>query len=333
MQRMTRKSPMGIQLLFLIIRRATRNISALSLCVVALAFALTASTTGCGGVAPSDDDDSLSDDDDSVPPPFPPDLVCNGDAALCWLPFDELVLPGTHNSMSNAADGWIAPNQQFGLARQLDDGIRGMLLDSKEFEGDLYLCHGDCYRGSILLSEALTIITDFLVQHPGEVLAIIFQDSISPEQTEQAFAEAGLDALVYTHEEGAAWPLVGELVAADTRLLVSAEFTGPPPAWYHHAWDLFQDTHYAFTGVDVIHCDPNRGNPDNPLFLMNHWVDGFLGLPLEMDAEVANQSEVLLEQVDRCFEERGVMPNLVAVDFYAVGDLFEVVDQLNGLSR
>ena len=56
-------------------------------------------------------------------------------------------------------------------------------------------------------------------------------------------------------------------------------------------------------------------------------------VPFEMDAEAANQSEVILGQVDRCFEERGLMPNVVAVDFYAAGDLFEVVDQLNGLSR
>lgn len=277
------------------------------------------SIAGCGGTAPDD-----------VPPP---PLLCNGHAELCAVPFDELVLPGTHNAMSNAADGWVGPNQQFGLAQQLDDGIRGMLLDTKEWNDQLYLCHGDCRLGSILLSDALGIVADFLESHPGDVMTLMFQDSISPEQTATAFAEAGLDTLVYTHPEGAAWPLVGELVEAGTRLLISAEFSGPPPDWYHHAWDLFQDTHYAFPDVDSIHCDPHRGTEDSPLFLMNHWVEGgFLGLPVESAAAEVNSTEVLLSQVERCAEQRGLAPTLIAVDFYGVGDLFAVVDELNGVA-
>jgi len=234
--------------------------------------------------------------------------------------------------MSNAEDGWIAPNQQYGMARQLQDGIRAMLLDTKEWGGELYLCHGACELGSIPLSEALGIIHDFLTQNSGEFLVLIFQDSISAAQTAAAFADSGLDSLAYAHAPGAAWPLVGDLIAANTRLLVSAESEGPPPDWYHHAWDLFQDTHYAFSDVGAIHCEPNRGAESNPLFLVNHWVDGFLGVPVEGDAAEANSASVLMDQVARCEAERGLRPTLLAVDFYAVGDLFEVVDTLNGVS-
>ena len=284
---------------------------------------------GCvGQPGPMDDDDAVGDDDDTTSAP----LVCNGHEALCDLRFDQLVLPATHNSMSNAEDGWIAPNQQAGLARQLEDGIRGMLLDTKEWNGDLYLCHGACELGSILLDDALTILGDFMEEHPGEVVTLIFQDAITPAQTAEAFERVGLTSLVYTHAEGAPWPRVGELVEEGTRLLVTAEAQGPPPAWYHHAWSLFQDTHYAFSDAASIHCDPNRGDADNALFLMNHWVDGFLGIPVEDDAAEANSASVLLAQVERCEEERGVRPHLLAVDFYAVGDLFEVVDMLNGVA-
>ena len=108
--------------------------------------------------AVGDDDDAVGDDDDTTSAP----LVCNGHEALCDLRLDQLVLPATHNSMSNAEDGWIAPNQQVGLARQLEDGIRGMLLDTKEWNGDLYLCHGACELGSILLDDALTILLSLI---------------------------------------------------------------------------------------------------------------------------------------------------------------------------
>ncbi|MEE2828657.1 MAG: hypothetical protein VX498_05690 [Myxococcota bacterium] len=268
------------------------------------------------------------------PPAGPPgsEQVCNGSPDLCAVPFDQLVLAGTHNSMSNMEDGWFGPHQQYGLARQLEDGIRGMLLDTKEWNGDLYLCHSDCDFGAILLSEALGLIRDFLLAHPTEVMAIIFQDAISPEQTASAFAKAGLDDLVYTHPPGAVWPRVGEMVEANTRLLVTAEFSGPPPAWYHHAWDLFQDTHYAFEDLDSMHCESHRGTEESPLFLVNHWLAGPLGLPLPSLSEEANQAEVLWAQLERCEEERGLRPNLIAVDFYAVGDLLAVVDALNGLA-
>jgi hypothetical protein len=65
---------------------------------------------------------------------------------------------------------------------------------------------------------------------------------------------------------------------------------------------------------------------------MNHWVDGFFGLPVEADAAAANSAEVLRAQLERCAKERGLRPNLLAVDFYATGDLFAVVDELNGVT-
>jgi hypothetical protein len=43
---------------------------------------------------------------------------------------DEVVFATTHNSMGGGdIDGWMFPNQSAGIRRQLDDGIRGFLLD------------------------------------------------------------------------------------------------------------------------------------------------------------------------------------------------------------
>jgi hypothetical protein len=55
---------------------------------------------------------------------------CNGSRVLCDRRLDEVVLPGTHNSMS-AADrpGWFFANQVRPIPRQLRDGIRFLMLD------------------------------------------------------------------------------------------------------------------------------------------------------------------------------------------------------------
>ncbi|MET1039010.1 MAG: hypothetical protein ABW075_12100 [Aeromicrobium sp.] len=56
---------------------------------------------------------------------------CNGHVELCDRRFDEVAFAGTHNSMS-AADqpGWFLAEQPYGILRQLDDGIRVLLIDS-----------------------------------------------------------------------------------------------------------------------------------------------------------------------------------------------------------
>ena len=48
---------------------------------------------------------------------------------LCDRTLDRVVLPATHNSMSNAAGGWQIPNQQVGIPAQLSAGVRGFLID------------------------------------------------------------------------------------------------------------------------------------------------------------------------------------------------------------
>jgi uncharacterized membrane protein HdeD (DUF308 family) len=55
---------------------------------------------------------------------------CNGAATLCGRPLDEIVLPATHNSMSAPLKGWYSSQQDRGIAGQLEDGIRGLLIDT-----------------------------------------------------------------------------------------------------------------------------------------------------------------------------------------------------------
>jgi hypothetical protein len=56
---------------------------------------------------------------------------CNGAQELCGRRLNEVVFPATHNSMS-AGDipNWMFPNQEKGIPEQLNDGIRGFLIDA-----------------------------------------------------------------------------------------------------------------------------------------------------------------------------------------------------------
>ncbi len=56
--------------------------------------------------------------------------TCDGSASLCAKRLDQVVFPGTHNSYA-ASDqpGWHFATQRYGIRRQLEDGIRALLLD------------------------------------------------------------------------------------------------------------------------------------------------------------------------------------------------------------
>jgi hypothetical protein len=55
---------------------------------------------------------------------------CEGSAALCRRRLNEVVFAGTHNSYAASAQpGWHFASQRYGIARQLEDGIRALLLD------------------------------------------------------------------------------------------------------------------------------------------------------------------------------------------------------------
>lgn len=273
---------------------------------------------GCGETEPA-----------PAPPRIEPPSECNGHAELCDRHYDEIAFPATHNAMSNFELGWAAANQNFSMTRQLDDGIRAMLIDTHAWNDDLYLCHSICALGNTLLVDALKDIRTFLDAHPHEVLTFIIQDGITPAQTEQAFQAAGLAEMMYAHEVGMPWPTLREMIMSGKRIVAGAESEGPPPAWYHHFWDVAWDTPYSFAKPEDFTCTPNRGTKGNDLFLLNHWLSDPLSTPER--AQIANEYDMLSSRAKQCRMEGGQNPNFVAVDFYDIGALFQVVDELNGL--
>ncbi len=256
--------------------------------------------------------------------------ACNGSAALCERRYDAVVFPGTHNSVAATQSGFVAlnANQTNPIADQLADGIRVLLLDVTYDDGETVLCHGPCALGSRPHIEVLAEIRAFLVEHPREILTIIYQDSVTPADVAADFEQTDLLGLVYTHDDGD-WPTLAEMIQAGTRLVVTAENSGPPPAWFHRVWDLAWDTPYTFTSLDSFSCAHNRGELEHPLFLLNHWLSTEAGLPAASMAVQANAADVLLARVAQCQRTMGRTPTFIAVDFYEQGDLFEVVQTLN----
>jgi hypothetical protein len=291
--------------------------------------------------------------------------ACNGHPELCGRRYDEVVYAATHNSMSSPDVVRVWPEQDGDIRAQLDAGVRALLIDThhwtplvsdeqltaaepflpapiaeplfarlgplRDGQDGTFLCHNECALGAIPLLDALRGLREFLDENPDEVITLIIQDAISPAETADAFGAAGLAAYLNEHESGSPWPTLGELIDRGERLAVFAEDEGPPPGWYHRAFEEMQDTPYQFRQPEDFTCTLNRGDPDAALFLMNHWVSRQSAAPDRATAVGVNGHEVIVERARACQRERGLTPNYIAVDFYNLGDLTGAVDTVNGV--
>jgi hypothetical protein len=294
--------------------RAMRRLPSVASFAVSLAAAAVVVTAGCG--------------DGELPIPD----TCNGRVELCERRYDQVAYATTHNAMSNFDEGWMYPNQTHGIGWQLEDGVRGLMLDAWPYDGKLYLCHFACELGKIELDDGLREIREFLDRKRGEVVTIIFESYITAAEMETAFQESGLDRYVRVQPVGTAWPTLRELIDANQRLVVFTDVEGGARPWYHDVWAFAWETHYSFKTPEELSCAPNRGNTANSLFIFNHFLTDTLGGAPEL-AEMINHDPLLAERVAQCqTESGGRLPNFVTLDYYEIGDLFSVVNDLNGVS-
>jgi len=291
--------------------------------------------------------------------------ACNGHPELCGRRYDDVVYAATHNSMSSPDVVRVWPEQDGDIRAQLDAGVRALLIDTHHWTplvsrdqltdsdpflpaqvagpafaelGPLrngrdgtFLCHNQCALGAIPLLDALRTVREFLDENPDEVVTVIIQDAISPAETAEAFGAAGLDPYLHEHEPGTRWATLGELIDRGERLVVFAENEGPPPGWYHQAFENMQETHFGFPQPEAFTCTANRGDPDASLFLLNHWVTRRNAAPDRATALGVNGHDVIVERARACQRERDLTPNYIAVDFYNLGDVTGAVDTLNGV--
>jgi len=304
--------------------------------------------------------------------------ACNGSEDLCDRSLEEVVFPSTHNAMSSAdIPDWMLPQQEAGIAGQLDDGIRGLLFDvhygipvegrvktdldreigsrakldqavgkegldaamrvrdrlagKEEGPRGVYMCHGFCELGATPLVEALRHVYAYLVENPNEVLVLVIEDYVTAPDLAKAFAESGLEGLVYKGSPGPPWPTLREMIDRRERVLVTTESGRPGIPWLRPAFELMQETPYKFKTPTELSCGPNRGGTKGSLFLMNNWVDT-TPAPKPSNAKIVNAYDALIARAKQCQAERGKWPNLVAVDFYRTGELFRAVRTLNELA-
>jgi hypothetical protein len=256
--------------------------------------------------------------------------TCNGAAELCDRRYDQVTYPTTHNGYAAEVEGFLHPDQRFGVARQLADGIQAIELDVHDYQGQPYLCHGSCDAGKRPLVDALADLRRFMRHHPDVVVTIFFEPYVDPARIQQALVSAHLDGELHTQALGQPWPTLRQMIQAHHRLVVFTEHDGGAFPWYHDVWAYAWETNWEFYAPAEMTFAPNRGDTNAPLFIFNHMM--VTDDDAATFAQELNATTFLLGRAQQCQDESGHRPNFVKVDYYDVGDLFHVVRELNGLA-
>ncbi len=213
------------------------------------------------------------------------------------------------------------------------DRIRRTLSEPESGKRRMYLCHGFCELGATPIEETLGQVRSFLEDNPREVMMIVFQDYVPTRELWSELEKSGIAEYAYRGSVDGEWPTIGEMIDQNQRVvLLNENNLSPAVPRIHGAFNVMRETPFAFKNKSALtsadSCAAGRGAEDNSVFLMNHWIST-PPAARPSNARVANARELLRKRARLCERARGHPVNLVAVDFYAQGDLMAVVDELN----
>ncbi|KAK9707986.1 hypothetical protein K7432_009900 [Basidiobolus ranarum] len=269
--------------------------------------------------------------------------ACNGDASLCSRKYNEVAYAPTHNSFALSPDP--AGNQNNPIATQLKDGIRALMLDLHKSNqtSAIELCHTSCQLlDAGPFATALADIKNFLDTNPNEVLTIFMEnyDSFSAAQIAAAFTQAGLQkyAASFTSQT---LPTLAKMIQNNTRLVIFTDSNADTKTYpfIMNEYDFVWETPFSVGLNTPFTCTVDRPKgQQKAMYVLNHFIFVELNLqgsnipiPAANFASTTN-AKSLTDHANQCIQERSQMPNFVAVDFYDVGDVFQVVASLNNVT-
>lgn len=265
------------------------------------------------------------------------------------LPFNKYAWITTHNAYAIVGETSILgvtivsqKNQEDSITSQLNKGVRGLMLDIYELDGDIWLCHSAyqrCYDFTAFrpLNTSLTEIETFLAANPTEVVTIFFEDYVNTTNAlSTALTTAGLSKYMFPlanmPTDGSDWPTISSMITSNQRLLVfTSDRTKQTSEGIAYQWNYVLENQY---GTISETCQP-RGesaaltDSTKSLFLQNY----FPSKPNRTTACVDN-SATLSRALNVCHTATGNRwANFLAVDYYLRSTsrgVFAAVDTLNG---
>ena len=249
---------------------------------------------------------------------------CNGSNDLCNKRYNEVAYLTTHNAFNSKQDRYLFPNQKSNISEQLNNGVRALMIDVYDDNGSTVVYHAYKFLGSQPLSVYLNDIKDFLDNNPNEILTIILETYTSSNAIENEINKVGLLKYLHTQDVNSIWPKLQTMIDSNKRLVILSDKNdaNEKQSWYHYMCNFAVENKYG-----EINCEFNRGNPENSLFIFNHFITSLTGN--KENANKVNSFKYLMNHITNCKDLKNKFPNFITVDFYEIGESIDVVSKLN----
>ena len=198
----------------------------------------------------------------------------NGSKNLCNKRYNEVAYLTTHNAFNSKQDRFLFPNQKSNIIEQLNNGVRGLMIDVYDDNGSTVVYHAYKFLGHKPLSIYLNDIKYFLDNNPNEIITIILETYTSSNAIENEITQVGLLKYLHTQDVNSLWPKLQTMIDSNKRLVILSDKNdaNEKQRWYHYVWDFAVENKYG-----EINCEFNRGNPTNSLFIFNHFITSLSG--------------------------------------------------------
>jgi len=271
---------------------------------------------------------------------------CNGSTDNCKLRVDEMMFGLVHNAMSSEEGGfYIGANHNLGLEKALVAGYRGLSLDVCNCGGVLQFCHNICDYGERMPNEVFTNAVQFLDDYPSEVIVLLFEASgdQGPIVWNDLYTEMtnvnGFADMIYEHKYGDNWPIMGDLVKLNKRIIVFY-FNGGSctdeecPPGFSYFFNYASETEYQSTSLDDLQnveysCKITRTTQPDALPANFFVVNNFVTPPDREASKVANAKTFVSDRLTKCANVNNLRPNFVYTDFWSEGVTSQLVQYAN----
>ncbi len=243
------------------------------------------------------------------------------------LHYNEVAFLMSHNAFSSSAYGYIPYAQQkWSIAQQLNNGVRGLMLDvftvQENDESVIRLCHRSCYFDKIFrpietlkslaslnmpkpesLIDALTEVRNFLDGNSKEIVTIIYEDHVeNPGLLDQAIADSGIQNYIlkpgdWNPEEHNGWPTLQWMQDNNKRLIMFSDYN--PTTYAYNLWSNAVENQYSTIEIDKTNFERAESQKywstnDRYLFVFNL----FPKFPIPYEA-IPDIKKFISEYIDR----------------------------------